>query len=280
MLRQQKSCLDMDLINAIPITGASPDERSYYDLWQSNLASPMDMATLTFAGGMLSDRLAWVFAAGYQVAMRRAFSLQGNRWSAFCVSEGGQGRPAVSFAESASGRVTLQGAKTWVAAASVVDELIVKVGRGHSAVYVKVDRDRPGLLIDIPEQDEFLTELHKGVAVFDGVVIADRDVLVMPPMKLFPLYEAGAILLAFTGLLYRLGVSDGLMLANTYAEDIMQADLLANISLLDSFLTELEKVTAEHAGELTETLSGWQVDQKLLTMYAGLIRRKSQDISA
>ena len=280
MHRQHKSCLDMHLINAIPITGASPDERSYYDLWQSNLARPMNMATLAFAGGMLSDRLAWVFAAGYQVAMRRAFSLQGNQWSAFCVSEGGQGKPAVSIEKSAAGLVTLKGAKTWVAAASVVDELIVKVGRGDAAEYFKVDRDRPGLLIDIPEQDEFLTELHKGVAVFDGLVITDRDVLVMSSMKLFPLYEAGAILLAFTGLLYRLGVSDGLMLANTYAEDIMQADLPANISMLDSFLTELEKVTAEHAGKLTETLSGWQVDQKLLTMYAGLIRRKSQDISA
>ena len=270
----------MDLINAIPITGASPDERSYYDLWQSNLGRPMDMATLTFAGGMLSDRLAWVFAAGYQVAMRRAFSLQGKQWSAFCVSEGGQGRPAVSIAESASGGVTLQGAKTWVAAASVVDDLIVKVGRGRTAVYLKVDRDRPGLMIEIPEQGEFLAELSKGVAVFDGLVIADNDVLVMPPMKLFPLYEASSILLAFTGLLYRLGVPDGLTLANSYSEDIMHAELSANIVLLDRFLTELEKVIAEHARNLTENLVGWLADQKLVAMYAGLIRRKSQDIRA
>lgn len=280
MHRQQKSCLDMDLINAIPITGASPDERSYYDLWQSNLARPMNMATLAFAGGMLSDRLAWVFAAGYQVAMRRAFSLQGNQWSAFCVSEGGQGRPAVSIAQSASGRLTLQGAKTWVAAASVVDELIVKVGRGRSAVYLKVGRDRPGLMIEIPEQDEFLAELSKGVAVFDGLVIADNDAFVMPTMKLFPLYEAGSILLAFTGLLYRLGVPEGLTLANTYAEDIMHAELPANIVLLDRFLTELEGVIAEQAGNLTENLAGWLADQKLVAMYAGLIRRKSQAIRA
>jgi hypothetical protein len=102
----------------------------------------------------------------------------------------------------------------------------------------------------------------------------------MPSLKLFPLYEAGAILLAFTGLLYRLGISDGLMLANTYGEDIMQVNLPANIVLLDRFMTELEIVTSEHAGKLTETLSGWLVDQKLLTMYAGLIRRKSQDIRA
>ena len=280
MHRQQKSCLDMDLINVIPITGASPDERSYYDLWQSNLARPMNMATLAFAGGMLSDRLAWVFAAGYQVAMRRAFSLQGNQWSAFCVSEGGQGRPAVSIAQSASGRLTLQGAKTWVAAASVVDELIVKVGRGRSAVYLKVGRDRPGLMIEIPEQDEFLAELSKGVAVFDGLVIADNDAFVMPTMKLFPLYEAGSILLAFTGLLYRLGVPEGLTLANTYAEDIMHAELPANIVLLDRFLTELEGVIAEQAGNLTENLAGWLADQKLVAMYAGLIRRKSQAIRA
>ena len=280
MHRQQKRCLDMNLIKAIPITGASPDERSYYDLWQSNLARPMNMATLAFAGGMLSDRLAWVFAAGYQVAMRRAFSLQGNQWTAFCVSEGGQGRPAVSIAESASGQVTLQGAKTWVAAASVVDELIVKVGRGLSAVYFKVDRDRPGLMIEIPEQDEFLAELSKGVAVFDGLVIADNDVLLVPRMKLFPLYEAGSILLAFTGSLYRLGVSEGLTLANTYAEDIMRAEILTNVVLLDRFLTELEKVIAEHAANLTENLPGWLADQKLVAMYAGLIRRKSQDMRA
>jgi hypothetical protein len=99
-------------------------------------------------------------------------------------------------------------------------------------------------------------------------------------MKLFPLYEAGSILLAFTGALYRLGVSEGLTLANTYAEDIMRAEILTNVVLLDRFLTELEKVIAEHAANLTENLPGWLADQKLVAMYAGLIRRKSQDMRA
>ena len=39
-------------------------------------------------GGMLADRMAWVFVAGYQAALRRTFPDQAlPRWAALAVSE-------------------------------------------------------------------------------------------------------------------------------------------------------------------------------------------------
>ena len=275
MNQERLKGLDLNLIEAVLTTAAMPDEQSYYDTWQSSLPASVDLATLAFVGGMLADRMAWVFSAGYQVAMRREFSIRSNRWAAFCASEGAQGRPGVTIETSSMGEHCLYGAKTWVAAASVIDDLIVMVGKSHSASFYQIPRDRAGLTIEIPAKDEFLPEMSKGVVLFDGLVLVDGDRLEAPMIKSFPLYEAGSILLAFTGLLYRHGLSEGLAVAKAYAVDMMQVDISDSLAALNAFLTELEMIMLERA-DVVANIEGWATDYRLVEMYSRLIKRKSR----
>jgi hypothetical protein len=275
MNQERLKGLDLDLIEAVLSTQAMPDEQSYYDTWQASFPASVDLATLAFAGGVLADRMAWVFSAGYQVAMRRVFSIRANRWAAFCASEGAQGRPGVTIDTSSLGEHRLYGAKTWVAAASVIDDLIVMVGKADAASFYQVPSTRPGLTIEIPAKDEFLSEMSKGVALFDGLVLVDGDRLEAPMIKSFPLYEAGSILLAFTGLLYRHGLSEGLAVANTYAVDLMQVEISKSLAALNSFLAELEMIMLEHA-DVVADIEGWVTDYKLVKMYSRLIKRNGR----
>ena len=64
------------------------NEDAYKALWQRLVASQQDLGLLAVQGGLLADRLAWVFVAGYQAALRRTFPDQGfSGWAAFAVSE-------------------------------------------------------------------------------------------------------------------------------------------------------------------------------------------------
>jgi len=267
--------LDLEVINAVSITEVFLDEAGYCHAWKTSFNPSIDLATLAFAGGMLADRMAWVFSAGYQVAMRRLFSIKANRWAAFCASEGAQGRPGVTIEVSPLGEPCLYGAKTWVAAASVIDDLIVMVGKANSARFLHIPRHRSGLTIEVPARDDFLAEMSKGVVLFDGLVLSDGDRLDMPAMKSFPIYEAGSILLAFTGLLYRQGIADALAVADAYAVDMMQEEKPGSLSVLSSFLVELEEIMVEHADAVAR-IEGWKTDYKLVEMYRRLIKRKSR----
>ena len=94
-------------------------------------------------------------------------------------------------------------------------------------------------------------------------------------IRSFPLYEAGSILLAFTGLLYRHGLSEGLAVANTYAVDMMQVEISESLTALNSFLVELEMIMIERA-DVVADIEGWATDYRLVEMYSRLIKRKSR----
>ena len=49
------------------------DEDAYKALWLAAVAPQQDLGLLAVQGGLLADRLAWVFVAGYQAALRRTF---------------------------------------------------------------------------------------------------------------------------------------------------------------------------------------------------------------
>jgi hypothetical protein len=72
----------------------SATEESYRELWLSGVAQQNDLGLMAVQGGLLADRLAWVFVAGYQAALRRTFPDQAySGWAASAVSEDRRGDP-------------------------------------------------------------------------------------------------------------------------------------------------------------------------------------------
>ncbi len=147
-------------------------------------------------GGRQADRLAYLFISGYQAAVRRTFTVEGNRWSALAVSEDRSGKlPGLS--QQDDGRV--YGHKTWVAASDNLDEIIVSVGELPQGSLFRVRLPRSGVTIERKSDVKFLSEMSQGIAHFDGV---DADALERLPdldLKQFARREPLYIYLALCG---------------------------------------------------------------------------------
>jgi len=55
----------------------------------------------------------------------------------------------------------------------------------------------------------------------------------------------------------------------------MQEEKPGSLSVLSSFLVELEEIMVEHADAVAR-IEGWKTDYKLVEMYSRLIKRKSR----
>ena len=112
-------------------------------------------------GGLVADRLAWVFVAGYQAALRRTFPAEVlHGWGAFAVSEDRRGDPPLPGVDyqQTKDEFVISGHKTWVAAVSCVEHLIIKAGRGARALLQFTSANAGfrffGALGEFPSRDE------------------------------------------------------------------------------------------------------------------------------
>ena len=79
---------ELEAILGVKASVKSATEDNYRELWLSGVAQQNDLGLMAVQGGLLADRLAWVFVAGYQAALRRTFPDQAySGWAAFAVSE-------------------------------------------------------------------------------------------------------------------------------------------------------------------------------------------------
>jgi hypothetical protein len=99
----------------------SASEAAYRDAWNERVV-PLDSDPLAMAiaGGLIADRMAWVFVAGYQAACRHVFSSAALRsWVSYAATEDREGDPPLPgvrlTGEPSSG--TLSGNKAWIGAA-------------------------------------------------------------------------------------------------------------------------------------------------------------------
>ncbi len=175
-------------------------EAQFLELWRQHAETQADLASMAIAGGLCADRLAWVFIAGYQAAIRCTFPdapLSG--WAAFAVSEDRQPNnplPGVTAQHDSQGQV-LSGHKTWVAAVDQIDHLILKSGRRGEAQYFQLARDEPGLELTLRPAGSFLAELSQGAAHLNDVKVAKRQLLDDSQVALFGPREALFIYAAF-----------------------------------------------------------------------------------
>jgi len=160
-------------------------EVEYLALWKKCLsadkpaASPTDLLAMAVTGGLLADRMAWVFVGGYQSAIRHTFMHEAfSGWGAFAVSEDRKGQPplpGVTVHNSAQGDV-VSGYKTWVACSDSVEHVVIKAGSGADARYFNIHRTAPGLTVSskqaVAKLGSFLAEMSQGIAHLQNVAVA------------------------------------------------------------------------------------------------------------
>ena len=150
-------------------------EADFKAIWLEQCAglSPFEMA---IQGGLLADRFAWIFTAGYQGAVRHVFpeeSFEG--WAAFAVSEDRSSDnplPGVTWEKSDS-RVVINGSKTWIAASAHCDDIVFSAGRGGDKRFFRVGPATQGVTVDTRPPGRMLPDLSQGSAHFDNLVLSD-----------------------------------------------------------------------------------------------------------
>ena len=178
-------------------------EADYYAVWHERGLAGMAATDAALAGGLLADRLAWVFTAGYQATLRNAFpTLPAGGWAAFAATEDAHDReahPGTTLSEDADCYI-LNGHKSWVAHSRCVDHLIVTVndvnGDKRRARGLIIERGRAGVTLSHRQQPGFLASMSQGFAKFENTPVAPPEVFEFAPIGLFGRTEAKFVMLA------------------------------------------------------------------------------------
>ncbi len=241
--------------------GAVPLESDYYALWCKAVETAC--ATLDFAvlGGLAADRFAWVFAAGYQAALRCVFADQTfPGWVAYVVSESESARVEWEEHEHA---VVVSGTKTWVAGVDTVRDLVVKAGRGGRARYLRIGRNTEGLSLQ-SKSARFLPELSQGRACFDRVRVDPSSQLDASHVPQFASAEALYVLAAFVAWTFKRGAETTACLG--LLEQAAHLDGRCDRSAPEFVRFGREVLALARRVELDN--ADWHGNQRLLNMYA------------
>lgn len=244
-------------------------EGDYLEIWQSQARDIADPAMHAAVGGVYADRLAWVFAAGYQVAVRQYFGIEAQGWLAYCASEDRSGELPGVIATESDGGWRLNGNKTWVAAVDHVERLVVAV-KGRPAQHFLIEAAGAGVRLSAKPTPSFLADLSQGTAQFSD---ADAAMQVeLSPGKPFHVLEALAIYTAFCGFVIA-GFEES---AAAHARSVLAANSLLwqaamdpaeirQLQMMDREIQQLRKDIDELARHL---VPGWLTDNKLISMYS------------
>ncbi|MBP8306143.1 MAG: acyl-CoA dehydrogenase family protein [Burkholderiaceae bacterium] len=179
-----------DIAAGSPAAPVCEQIADWWPSWQAiahQASTPMAVAVM---GGALADRAGWAFAAGYQASLRALLReqpglLAGTTMSAFCVTEEGGNRPAdiQCRLEPVPGGHRLFGAKRWSTLGPESNRLLVAVRvPPHDAArpnlrMVQVRADATGVTVTTMPPTRFVPEIPHARLAFDGVDIAEDDVL-------------------------------------------------------------------------------------------------------
>ncbi len=180
-----------------------PAEKDFYRLWHDQEMHKFAPTDIAMQGGLLADRLPWVFTAGYQATLRNAFTmLPPAGWAAFAATEDKQdsdAHPGTTLRDNGRGYL-LNGHKSWVAHSAVVDHLIVTIndpdGDKRRARGLTVERGRAGVTLSHRENPGFLGAMSQGFAKFEDTPIDLGEVFEFEPIRQFGRTEAKFVMLA------------------------------------------------------------------------------------
>ncbi len=177
-------------------------EAEYQRIWQEYIQVEHSPEEVAYIGGVLADRLAFLFIAGYQAAVRRTFDLTDKNWTVLAVSEDkslSDPKPGLSL--TADG--LLCGYKTWVASSDFMEKMIVSTGTSEDLRLWKVDRNQRGLTLHRKNKPAFLGEMSQGIGEFDRVIASELQELPSIDLKLFSKREPLYLYIAFCGFLHK-----------------------------------------------------------------------------
>ncbi len=265
------------LVASGPRRQTAAEESQYHGLWREHAQPHEDLLAMAVTGGLVADRLAWVFVAGYQAACRRAFPKASfDDWVAYAATEDRKGNPPLPGVTIDNG--TLSGSKTWVAAAENVGDLIIKVGTGPEAQYLCIPRASTNLTIDPGEPKSFLGELSQGRAHFDRTPFGGDQILDASAVRSFRLFEPLYIYAAFCGHVLGSTTEHDLVSCSHDCLDGVES-ALASIGTdeLDRYHVEKADARAQDllvrlTGNRVATAGDWDTDQRLVAMYSRGLR--------
>ncbi len=244
------------------MAGAFANEGEYKAAWQS--LDDGSLPSLAMRGGEIADCLSYVFCAAYQCAVRQCFAgLERGLWYCFAASEDRSGTlPRVTL----SGE-SISGSKTWIAAASAVDKLIVTTDDG----IVLVDRDASSVEIDPSDRKSFLPELVQGRAHFSETPIESRLTMTGD----FGLAEAFYVTCASAAYLKRWGDNDDLAAAITSLSSINpdEPDINTLLAAHDTIKSHGKAIAA--AENDSRLKNDFEANGRLLGMYGRALRDRS-----
>ena len=260
-----------------------PDERDFHAAWVTACTDLQgclvaDEVALALAGGALADRLAWVFVSGYQAAVRRCFPelVAPAGWTCLAAAES-RGGPGCRLTTEGND-LRLNGEKSWIAGAAVLDSLVVSVGEGDQRAFAGVLADAPGVTMDLPREPGFLAEMSQGVARFDNAAVT--QVVEEPARGLWfrgaePLYVMLALNACLRSRAERSERVELVTLADkAIAEGSKLPAVLGEKTAILAGLAELRKLTSAVLGVAEEMIAefptlaaSWQADARLFAMF-------------
>jgi len=148
-------------------------------------ASPVEAA---FVGGFRGDRLAAVFAAGYQAALRALVpGLPADKIASLCVTEKDGAHPRAiraTLTPCAEGGLEINGEKRWASLSSEADLLLVVVKSGEDTKTGKslfrvasVDPRRDGVRCLAMPATPFVPEIPHAEVFLERVLVSEDEIL-------------------------------------------------------------------------------------------------------
>ena len=261
------------------------NEEAYFKAWkaavkkQKSAVNPSELAML---GGKLclNANPAFIFIAGYQAAIRATFAdVDSLKWLAFAASEDrgdGERKPGVTIKNHC-----LYGVKTWIAASKFVQQLVLKIGKGPSAKYVKVDLPITEVSIFHKPTPTFLPELSQGEAEFNGASFSELQDLSRVPMfaDCEPYYIYLALLSALSNYQTSTDTSGATRQFTEKAGQLLKEHrgAMKQLAKLDQAVQHLLSSPAFEASGL---LSHWGSDARLFSMYSKGIQARYGETGA
>ena len=262
------------------------DEAAWYELWKENNLDELSPRASAVQGGLLADRLPWVFVAAYQAAIRCVFPEAPRQgWASFVATEDKKepdARPGTSLCETGS-VIRLSGYKSWVAQSRHVDHLVVTArGEDGEQRCVYVERDQPGVALSHREAPSFLGAMSQGFAQFEEVEIRRDHIYPGSRIEGFVRTEPSLVMLASSAfLLAQLGDADAGLGDTVVTLTLALCELCNNqceeeppvpgvLAALDRVFQDCVK-RFEAAVDLI-TVPGWSEDRRLLSMYSSRIQ--------
>jgi acyl-CoA dehydrogenase len=269
----------------------APFESAFHGHWHTERLGHHKPVVSALRGGLLADRLAWVFAAGYQAAIRAIFAdVHPEGWAAYAAAEDADNppdRPGTRLEQGSDGGWTISGCKSWIGGSRRVNHLIVTArqpGSDAPDVTVRVDARAPGVALSHRDAPGFLGDYSQGFAAFDAAPCSAPTPWQFEDIRKFSRLEARFVMLAgacfflshsAVGEARQALVPLVLALAETCRNDAIEPRTMAAIDRM----YQNARQTFE-AGTDCSRWPTWEADRRLLTMYSDRIQRRATRAAA